>query len=125
MYIHRLSQYNFPEDIDKKFDFMYEAKQLATEIYLQEINPQISIGRINTEKSFHYIMWLTRNTNTHPFWLLTVQKNNFDNSSYLNVYLKVKDKEFDYFIFMKIDRIHLSYLIKQYHFKKVNLKMLK
>jgi len=124
MYIHRIAQFNFPTDIDEIFEFMYEVKNFG-EVLLQEIDPLIGLGKKNTEKSFHAIMHMTRNKNSHPFWIMNVLKNLDEKETfpYIHVYLKVKNQSKDYFIFIKIELLHLNFLINKYNFKKIDLKL--
>lgn len=128
MYIHRVSQYIFPENIDVIFDFMYEAKNLSQELIIQEVNPKIGMGRIISKESFHSIMCMTRIENTFSDWMFNVSKIIDSPKEYkmtIDIGLKVKFKSNDYFIFLKLNTKLLEYFVEKYGFKKVNLNLLK
>ena len=123
MYKHRISQYNFPSDIDKKFDFMYEAKTIASSILLQQIDTTKSFCKEETQKSFHHIMCISRNSENRSEWVMITQVDMPDVLPYISVYLKTQLKSINYYIFLKIPIEHLGYLVKKFNFKEANLKL--
>lgn len=124
MYIHLISEYLLPTDLNQLVDMMYSCRAVAHEELLQEMNSDVAIGRISTKKSFHQIMAMVW-YNQHVEFYCTKVSIHLMTEQYLDIRTHVKEKNVDYYIFLKVPVTYMKAISLAYDVKEKNLGIIK
>lgn len=109
-------------DYNRAVELLYDAKEKANEIYLDELDCSKSWARTTTDKTFDEIIEMYKDSNSfrHVVFIEDNKSVVFPKmKDRLEVGLRTSGNGKDYFIFIYLDKKYLDYFVEKYDMERM------
>jgi hypothetical protein len=106
---------------NKSLELLKEAKELCSEIHLDQLDCSKSFFRVKTEKSFDDIVEIAKKSSFYHFTFIYRKSDCqfiMNGQDYIETGISVINDCVDYFIWVNLETKHLDYFVQKYGLEK-------